>query len=135
MWFVESYFPDQGLNLGPLDRQGILCIFILKKFLVLFYLNPSYLLSSVQFSRSVTSSSRNPMNCSTPGLPVHHQPLEFTQTHVHRVGDAIQHFILCRSLLVLPSVFSSIRVFSNESVLRIRWPKVLEFQLQPHSFQ
>ena len=47
-------------------------------------------LSSVQFSRSVMSNSLQPMNCSTPGLPVHHQPLEFTQTHVHRVGDAIQ---------------------------------------------
>ena len=48
--------------------------------------------SSVQFS-SVTQSCLtlcNPMNCSTPGLPVHHQLLEFTQTHVHRVGDAIQ---------------------------------------------
>ena len=45
---------------------------------------------SVQFSRSVTSDSLQPMNCSTPGLPVHHQLLEFTQTHVHCVGDAIQ---------------------------------------------
>ena len=46
--------------------------------------------SSVQFSRSVVSSSLNPMNHSTPGLPVHHQILEFTQTHVHQVSDAIQ---------------------------------------------
>ena len=45
--------------------------------------------SSVQFSRSVMSDC-NPMNCSTPGLPVHHQLLEFTQTHAHWVGDAIQ---------------------------------------------
>ena len=44
---------------------------------------------SVQFSRSVMSDSLLPMNCSTPGLPVHHQ-LQFTQTHVHRVGDTIQ---------------------------------------------
>ena len=47
-------------------------------------------LSSVQFSRSVVSDSLDPMNCSTPGLPVHHQLPEFTHTHVHRVGDAIQ---------------------------------------------
>ena len=64
----------------------------------------------------------DPMNHSTPGLPVHHQLLEFTQTHVHWVGD----FILCRPLL-LPSIFPSIRVFSNESVLHIRWPKYWSF--------
>ena len=54
---------------------------------------PTLIFSSVQFS-SVQSLSRvrlcRPMNCSTPGLPVHHQLPEFTQTHVHRVGDAIQ---------------------------------------------
>ena len=48
------------------------------------------LVSSVQFSHSVVSDSLDPMNCSTPGLPVHHQLPEFTQTHVHRVSDAIQ---------------------------------------------
>jgi hypothetical protein len=46
--------------------------------------------SPVQFSRSVMSNSCDPMNHSTPGLPVHHHLLEFTQTHVHRVSDAIQ---------------------------------------------
>ena len=52
----------------------------------------TYMQSSVQFS-SVTQSCAslcNPMNCSTPGLPVHHQPPDFTQIHVHQVGDAIQ---------------------------------------------
>ena len=63
------------------------------------------------------------MNCSTPGLPVHHQLLEFTQTHVHRVGDAIQPSHPLSPLLLLPSIFPSIRVFSDESVLGIRWPK------------
>ena len=57
------------------------------------------------------------MNCSTPGLPVHHQPPEFTQTRVHWVSDAI-HLILCCPFL-LPSIFPSIRVFSNESVICI----------------
>ena len=47
-------------------------------------------LSSVQFSGSVVSDSCDPMNRSTPGLPVHHQLPEFTQAHVHLVGDAIQ---------------------------------------------
>ena len=55
------------------------------------------------------------MNCSMPALPVHHQLPESTQTHVHRVGDAINHLILCHPLLLLPSIFPSIRVFSNES--------------------
>ena len=59
------------------------------------------------------------MNCSMPGLPVHHQLLEFIQTHVHWVDDAIYHLILCRPLLLLPSIFPSIRVFSNESALHI----------------
>ena len=73
----------------------------------------------------------NPMDCSTPGFPVHHQLPELAQTHVHRVGDAIQHLILCRPLLLLPSVFPSIRVFSNESVLPIRWPKYWSFSFSP----
>ena len=67
------------------------------------------------------------MNCSTPGLAVHHQLLEYTQNHVHRVSDAIQHLILCPPLLFLTSTFPSIRVFSNESVLLIRWPKYWSF--------
>ena len=68
----------------------------------------------------------NPMVCSTPGFPVHHLCPELAQTHVHWVGDA-NHFILCRPLLFLPSIFPSIDIFSNESVLRIRWPKYWSF--------
>ena len=68
-----------------------------------------------------------PMNRSTPGLPVHHQLLELTQTHVHRVGDAIQPSHPLCPLLLLPSVFSSIEAFSNESTLCIRWPKYWSF--------
>ena len=64
------------------------------------------------------------MNLSTPGLPVHHQLPEFTQTHVHRVGDAIQP---SHPLLLLPLIPPSIRVFSNESTLRMRWPKYCSF--------
>ena len=67
------------------------------------------------------------MNCSTPGLPVHHHLPEFTQTHVHRVRDAIQPLILCRPLLLPPSIFPIIRVFSNESALCTRWPKYWSF--------
>ena len=74
----------------------------------------------------------NPMNCSTPGLPDHHQLTEFTQTHVHRVGDAIQPSHPLSSLL-LPSIFPRIRVFANELVLRIRWPKdwTFSFSISP----
>ena len=61
------------------------------------------------------------MDCSTLGFPVHHYLPELTQTHVHQVSDAI----LC--LLLPPSIFPSIRVFSNELVLRIRWPKHWHF--------
>ena len=64
----------------------------------------------------------NPMNCSTPGFPVHHQFPEFTQTVIESVMPS-NHLILCRPLLLLPSIFPSIRVFSNESALHIRWPK------------
>ena len=56
----------------------------------IFFFFAMYKHSSVQFSRSVVSDSLPPMDCSTPGLPVHHQLSEFTQTHVHRVSDAIQ---------------------------------------------
>ena len=73
----------------------------------------------------------DPINRSTQDLPVHHQLPESTQTHVHWVGDAIQtsHSLshLSHSLVLLPSIFSSIRVFSNESALHIRWPKYWSF--------
>ena len=65
----------------------------------------------------------DPTDCSTPGFPVHHQLLELAQNHVHRVSDAIYHLIFCCPLLLLPSIFPSISIFSNESVLRIRWLK------------
>ena len=83
--------------------------------------------SSVQFS-SVTQSCPtlcDPMNCSTPGLPVHHQLPEFTQIHVQVMPS--NHLILCHPLLLLPPIPPSIRVFSNESALCIRWPKYWSF--------
>ena len=85
----------------------------------------------IQFS-SVAQSCLTlwPMDCSTPGLPVHHQLMEPTQTYVHQVGDAIQQSQSLSSsstLLLLPSIFPSIRLFFNESVLCIRWPKYWSF--------
>ena len=70
----------------------------------------------------------DPMDCSTPGLPVHYKLLELSQTHVHWVGDAIQPSHPLSLLLLPPSIFPSIRVFSNESVLHIRWPKYWSFR-------
>ena len=69
----------------------------------------------------------DPVDGSMPGLPVHHQLRELAQTHVQRVSDAIKHLILCCPLLLLPSILPSLRVFSNESVLHIRWPKYWSF--------
>ena len=69
----------------------------------------------------------NPMDYSTPGLPVHHQLPEFTEINVYWVGDAIQPSHLLLSSLLPPSIFSNISVFSNESVLCIRWRKYWSF--------
>ena len=82
--------------------------------------------STVQFSSvaQLCLTLCDPMNRSTPGLLVHHQLLEFTQTHVHQVGDAIQPL---SSSSLLPPILSSIRVFSNESTLHMRWPKYWSF--------
>ena len=69
------------------------------------------------------------MNCSMPGLPVHHQLLEFTQTRVLQVGDAIQPSHPLSSPLPPAPNPPSIRVFSNESTLHIRWPKNFSFSI------
>ena len=85
--------------------------------------------SSVQFSSVCKSCPTlcDPMNQSTAGLPVHHQLPEFTQTHVHQVGNATSELILYRPLLLLPPIPPSIKVFSNESTLCMRWPKYWSF--------
>ena len=67
------------------------------------------------------------MNCSMPGLPVHHQLLESTQPMSIELVMPSSHLILCRPLLLLPSIFPSIRVFSNELALCIRWPEYWSF--------
>ena len=90
-----------------------------------------FLASGFQFS-SVTQSCLtlcNPMNRSTPGLPVHHQLPEFTQTHVHQVRDAIQPSHPLASPSPPAPIPPSIRVFSNESTLHMRWPKYWSLSL------
>ena len=94
-----------------------------------FLLNFIPKLISVQCSSVAQSSLTlcDPVNRSTPGLPVHHQLPEFTQTHGHWVMMSSNHLILCRPLLLLPPIRHNIRVFSNESTLRMRWPKYWSF--------
>ena len=85
---------------------------------------------SVQFSCSVVSDC---LQChgSMPHFPGHHQLPESTQTHVHWVVMPFNHLNLCCPLLLLPSIFPSIRVFSNEPDLRMRWPKYWSFSISP----
>ena len=69
----------------------------------------------------------DPMNCSTPGLPIHHQLPEITQNMPIKSVMPLSHLVLCRPLLLLPPIPPSIRVFSSESTLRVRWPKYWSF--------
>ena len=95
------------------------------------------ILHSVQFSSiaQLCPTLCDPVNLSTPSLPVHHQLLESTQTRVHRVDDAIQPSQPLSSPSPPTLNLSSIRVFSSESVLSIRWPKYwsFSFNISPSS--
>ena len=86
-------------------------------------------LASVQFS-SVAQSCQtlcDPMDCNTPGFPVHHQLQSLLKLMSIASGMPSSHLVLCHPLLLLPSIFCSIRVFSSESVFHIRWPKYWAF--------
>ena len=86
-----------------------------------------YIFSSVQFSRSVVSNSRDSMNRSMPGsLSITNSRSSLKLTSIESVIPS-SHLIVCRPLLLLPSIPPSIRVFSNESTLRMRWPKYWSF--------
>ena len=90
---------------------------------------------SVQISRSVVSDSLRPHESQHARPPCPSPTPGFTQTHVHRVSDPSSHLILCRPLLLLPPIPPSIRVFSNESTLHMRWPKYwsFSFNISPSS--
>ena len=87
-----------------------------------------HFVNSVQLLNSVRLFETN---CNMPSFPVHHQLLDLTQTHVHKLVMPSNHLILCCPLLLLPSIFPSIRVFSSESVLHIRWPKFRSSSISP----
>ena len=87
-----------------------------------------HFVNSVQLLNSV---QRFETDCNMPSFPVHHQLLDLTQTHVHELVMPSNHLILCCPLLLLPSIFPSIRVFSSESVLHIRWPKFWSSSISP----
>ena len=74
------------------------------------------------------------MDCSMPGFLVHHQLPELAQTHVHWVSEPSNYLILCHPLLLLPSIFTSSRVFSSKSVLHISWPKYWSFSFSNSPF-
>ena len=83
--------------------------------------------SSVQFSYSVVPDSLQSHGLQYSRPPCPSPTPEFSQTHVHWVSDTSNHLILCHPLILLPSIFPGIRVFSSESVLHIRWPKYWSF--------
>ena len=72
-------------------------------------------------------SDCNPVDCSMPGFPLFHCFLEFAQIHAIESVMPSNHFILCHPLLLPSLIFPSVRVFSSESVLHIRWPKYWSF--------
>ena len=120
--------PSRNQTWGPLEQQwqlllsnsggGVCAVSMFKQ-------------TEGDISQSVQSLSRvqlcNPMDCSTPGLLVHHQlPSLLRLMSIESVMPS-NHLSLFHPLLLLPSIFPSIRVFSNESALRIRWPKYWSF--------
>ena len=140
-----------GLTLRSLIHFTLFLCMMLENVLISFPLHSSfpstsqwrdYLFSIIYFCLLQFSSVAqlcptlcNSMDCSTPGLPVHHQLPEFTQTHVHWVGDAIQPSHPLSSPSAPSFNLAQHQGFFQESILRPQVAKVLEFQFQHQSFQ
>ena len=127
-YFVKNFFKFSNVALF----MGDVLSFYSKNYLIICGVS-RYMkwlsVHSVQFSSVAQScpTLRDPMNRSTPGLPVHHQlPSSLRLTSMESVMPS-SHFIFCRPLLLLPPIPPSIRVFSNESTLLMRWPKYWSF--------
>ena len=110
-YFIFLYYRSSG------DAVGICS---LKMFIYVFQL-------SVQFCRSVVSDSLQHLDCSMPDFPVHHQHQSLLKFMSIKSVMPSNHLILCCPLLLLLSIFPSFRVFSKESVLRIKWPSYWSF--------
>ena len=115
----------------PMDcgMSGFPLLHYLPEFAQTHILNFEYTLELHHFSSVAQSCPTicDPMDCSIPGFSAHHQLLELAQTHVIQSVMPANHFIHCCSLLLLPSIFPSISVFSNESFLPVGWPKNWSF--------
>ena len=131
LFFLDIFFflilPTKKFNTTDILHIYCMCICVLLiKSVTFIFTNISTL---TQFSSVAQSCPTlcNPMNCSTSGLPVHHQlPAPTKLMSIESVMPS-NHLILYRPLFLLPSIFLSIRVFSNESVLHIMWPKYWSF--------
>ena len=123
---IPPWKPLQPLNSGFLLPP-------LVNYYPLPYLRVLIIRSFIQFSSvaQLCPTHCNPMDCSTLGLPVHHQLPELAQTHVHQSGDAIQPSHLLSPTSPPTFNLSQCQVFSNESVLHIRWPKYWSFSISP----
>ena len=103
---------------------------VLEKFIfgtnIYIYIYIYIYVGSVQFTQPCLTPC-DPVDCSTPGFPVHHHFQSLLKLMSIESVMPSNHLILCRPLLLPPSIFLSIRVFSDESVLRIRWPKDWSF--------
>ena len=139
--FVHNIWKNPKENFGQPNNRGPkgICWNTMKKILrALFKRRKVCLMSRIQLGwhcccsvAKLCLTLSDPVDYSTPGFPVLHHLLEFAHTHVHWVGDAIQpslsSSVFCHLLLLLSLIFSSITVFSNESVLGIGWPKYWSF--------
>ena len=98
---------------------------------ILYLLRYAFQTRLTQFQFSSVAQSHptlcDPMDCSTPGLPVHHHLPEFAKFMSIELVMPSNHLTLCRPLLLLPSIFPTIRIFSNELAVHIRWPKYWSF--------
>ena len=120
--FSSRSFMVSGLEFRSLIHFELVFVYDVKKCF-------NFIILHVQFS-SVTKSCLtlcDPVDCSTPGFPVHHQLWNLLKLMFIKSVMPSNHLTLCHPLLLLPTIPPSIRVFSNESTLRMRWPKYWSF--------
>ena len=127
---MEAHMVNKGIHIPILFLYPYFLLFQRQH---LSFLRRSFSIQTLQncCCCSVTQSCStlcDPIDCSMRAFPVLHHLPELPQTLVRQSVMPSNHFILCRPLLLLPSIFPQTRVFSNESTLRIRWPKYWSFR-------